>query len=99
MQLLMLTYKIIQILQAVTDLWSLQRFAFGMCIAASSLMGDNTAKYNLKKSLYNGDLYRSAAINTEHDRDLLFLVLFPEASLTDACSFSWLLLHGVLVNG
>lgn len=66
-----------------------------MCVAASSLVGD---KYHLKKLIYNGDLYRSAERNTEYDRDLLVLVLFPEASHTDVCSFSWLLLNGVLVE-
>lgn len=62
-------------------------------------MGDNPAsKYHLKKSLYNGDLYRPAERSTERDRNLLVLVLFPEASHTDVCSFSWLLLNGELLE-
>lgn len=70
MQLVMLTYKSPQILQAVIDLWSLQWFAIDMCIDASSLMGNNNtaSKYLLKKPLCNGNLYRLAERNTEHDR-------------------------------
>lgn len=70
MQLVMLTYKSTQILQVVIDLWSLQWFIIDMCIDASSLMGSNAAsKYHLKKPLCNGNLYRPAERNTEHDRN------------------------------
>lgn len=62
-------------------------------------MGDNAAsKYHLKISLYSGDLYRPAERNRDYDRNLLVLVLFPEASHPNVCSFSWLPLNRELVE-